>query len=297
MAKNKKGIIIDAVVLLDKPKGISSNAILQKVKRLFNAQKAGHTGSLDPIATGILPICLGQATKLSQFLLNANKRYTFYAQLGATSTTGDIEGEITSINKPLDFSKEQIIQVLSEFTGEISQIPPMYSALKKDGQPLYKLARENITIERQPRNITIFEINFIEYKNNILVCDVLCSKGTYIRTLAEDIAKKLGSGAYLKALQRTEFAHYKLKDAYQFSQLEELKDNNNLMSCLSKTEDMIINFPSLEISNDELREIKFGRTITKDIPDYKWLKLFCANQFIGIAQSTDNIVQPKRLFI
>lgn len=294
MARKKKGDIIDGVILLDKNSGLTSNRLLQKVKHLFNAQKAGHTGSLDPFATGILPICLGQATKLSQFLLNANKRYTFYAKLGETSTTGDIEGECTQIGKTKNISNEQIKETIKDFIGEISQIPPMYSALKKDGQPLYKLARQGITIERKSRKITIFELNFISFKNDILVCDVLCSKGTYIRTLAEDIGYKLGCGAYLQQLRRTGFAHYDITKTHT---LEALEQHDNIKSLLTKSEEMIKNFPATTITDEQKEKIIQGQTITQEISNYQHLKIFNKEQFIGIAQSENNIIKPKRLFI
>jgi tRNA pseudouridine55 synthase len=297
MARKRKGDVIDGVILLDKSVGLTSNALLQKVKRLFNAQKAGHTGSLDPFATGILPICLGQATKLSQFLLEANKRYTFHAKLGETSTTGDVEGELTQIaTKEItqNITIEQIQEVINGFMGQISQIPPMYSALKKDGQPLYKLAREGITIEREPRNITIFELNIISYQDDILVCDILCSKGTYIRTLAEDIGNKLKCGAYLQQLRRTGFAHYDISRAYTFTDLEQ---HNDLKTLLSKSEEMIKDFPQTTLTNEEVQRFQQGQEVSKTIEDYKWLKIFYNEQFIGIAKSEGNQIKPKRLFV
>jgi tRNA pseudouridine55 synthase len=297
MARKRKGDVIDGVILLDKSVGLTSNALLQKVKRLFNAQKAGHTGSLDPFATGILPICLGQATKLSQFLLEANKRYTFHAKLGETSTTGDVEGELTQIATTeitQNITIEQIQEVINGFIGQISQIPPMYSALKKDGQPLYKLAREGITVERKPRDITIFELNIISYQENILVCDVLCSKGTYIRTLAEDIGNKLKCGAYLQQLRRTGFAHYDISRAHTFVDLEQ---HNNPKTLLSKSEEMIKDFPQTTLTNEEVQKFQQGQEVSKAIEDYKWLKIFYNERFIGIAKSEGNQIKPKRLFV
>ncbi len=294
MARKRKGEVIDGVILLDKISGLTSNALLQKVKRLFNAQKAGHTGSLDPFATGILPICLGQATKLSQFLLNANKRYIFYAKLGETSSTGDIEGERTQIASTQNISREQIIETLKDFMGKISQIPPMYSALKKDGQPLYKLARQGITIERKAREITIFELNFISFETDILVCEVLCSKGTYIRTLAEDIGNKLGCGAYLQKLRRTGFAHYDISQTHTLGQLEQ---HDNIKSLLKNSEEMIVDFPRTDINDEQYQRFIQGQSIAQTIENYEHLKIFNHQKFIGIAQSENNIIKPKRLFI
>ena len=221
--RKKKGVAIHGILLLDKQLGFSSNASLQKAKRLFNAQKAGHTGSLDPLATGMLPICFGEATKVSAFLLESNKRYQTIAQLGQTRTTGDAEGEIIVERDVPSFTPETIQAVLAQFTGQIAQIPPMYSALKKDGRPLYELARKGQTVERKARNITIYDLQLLAQTANTLTLDVACSKGTYIRTLVEDIGAALGCGAYVSKLHRSIVSPFEGQPMVDFQQLEQAK--------------------------------------------------------------------------
>lgn len=201
--RNPKGRDINGIVLLDKDTGLSSNAALQKVKRLFFAKKAGHTGSLDPLASGILPICLGQATKVAQFLLDDDKRYFVRGKLGEITDTGDCEGVVTKTQEYTHLDEAIIKQVAMSFVGDILQVPPMYSALKKDGQPLYKLARQGIEIERPARPVTIHAIEFISYEKGVVTLDVSCSKGTYIRSLIQDIGDTLGCGAHVIELRRT----------------------------------------------------------------------------------------------
>jgi tRNA pseudouridine55 synthase len=190
---------IDGVFLLDKPLGFSSNQALKKIQWLFNAKKAGHTGTLDPMASGLLPICLGEATKFSHRLLDANKTYIATIQLGITTSTGDQEGEVVS-EKEVVLNEAQLKDTLKKFIGDITQIPPMYSALKFEGKPLYEYAREGIEIERKSRQIKIYDIKLLKIEESIITIEVACSKGTYIRTLAEDIGQTLGCGAHLKGL-------------------------------------------------------------------------------------------------
>jgi len=192
MARRKKGRPLDGVILVDKPDGWSSNGVLQKVRWLFQAQKAGHTGALDPLATGLLPICLGEATKFSRFLLDADKAYRATARLGVRTDTLDAEGEVIDTQPVPALQRETVEQLLAErFTGAIEQVPPMYSALKRDGQKLYDLARQGKTVEREPRPVQIFSLTLVELHNDELVLDVHCSKGTYIRTLVDDIGEAL----------------------------------------------------------------------------------------------------------
>ena len=193
---------VNGILVLDKPIGLSSNAALQEAKRLFYAKKAGHTGSLDPLATGVLPLCFGEATKFSQFLLDANKRYQATVTLGVATSTGDYEGEVIEEKAVDRFNDQELEAALDQFRGEISQIPSMYSALKVNGQPLYKLARQGIEIERKARQVTIFNLELLENPGVELVLDIHCSKGTYIRTLAEDLGKVLGCGAHVSSLRR-----------------------------------------------------------------------------------------------
>lgn len=222
---NKKDI--NGILLLDKPLGLSSNAALQKVKRLFQAKKAGHTGSLDPLATGMLPICFGKSTKLAQKFLELDKIYLVTGQLGVKTTTGDTEGEILE-QKPVpeNLSSETIEKILDLFRGETTQIPPMYSALKHKGQPLYRLARQGITIEREPRKITVYQLDLIQYHPETLTIElkISCSKGTYIRTLIEDIAEALNTAGHVIKLRRTQVGDFQESDMLTLEALEQLSD-------------------------------------------------------------------------
>tara|TARA_R110002074_G_scaffold167815_4_gene329056 strand:- start:2225 stop:3271 length:1047 start_codon:yes stop_codon:yes gene_type:complete len=222
LARKRKGRVLDGVILLDKPKGMTSNFALQKVRRLLCAQKAGHTGSLDPLATGVLPICLGEATKFSRYLLGANKGYITTAKLGDIRTTSDSEGESVLIQDVPPFSETQITDVLSRFKGQIDQTPTMYSALKHNGKPLYEYARQGITIDRPSRPITIFELELLAQRPDELDLKVACSKGTYIRTLVEDIGQAVGCGAHVSMLRRYQAGHFDLSQTVTMEELESL---------------------------------------------------------------------------
>lgn len=215
---------VHGVFLLNKPLGISSNAALQKVRWLLRAEKAGHTGALDPLASGLLPICFGEATKFSHFLLDSTKRYQTTIQLGHSTTTGDVEGEVLLEQAVPELTEERIQQVLQQFVGETQQIPPMYSALKKQGRPLYELARKGIEVERDARPITIEVIQLLSFTENSLTLDVTCSKGTYIRVLGEDIAKALGTYGHLTYLHRIQTGHFELIPSYTIEYLEGLTE-------------------------------------------------------------------------
>lgn len=300
--KRSRGRDINGVILLDKATGISSNFALQQVKRLFFAKKAGHTGSLDPLASGLLPICLGQATKVAQFLLDDNKRYFVRGKLGQISDTGDAEGKISSFGPTEGINEPSVAQVLPEFLGNIKQVPPMYSALKRDGKPLYELARQGIEVEREARPVTIHEINFLGLENGILSLDVACSKGTYIRTLVEDIGKMLGCGAYVIELRRTGFAHFDLTHSITFEQLEAIKNDNfeALDALILGADTMLPNFYSVFLSAEQTSDIKLGRKIQyKGYAQVQKLRLFDEkHQFIGIGESNlEGEVLPKRLFV
>jgi len=300
--RNRKGREINGVILLDKASGNSSNFVLQQVKRLFFAKKAGHTGSLDPLASGLLPICLGQATKVAQFLLDDDKRYFVRGKLGQVSDTGDAEGEITDFGSPEGINESSITSVLLGFLGNIKQVPPMYSALKRDGRPLYELARQGIEVEREARPVTIHEINFLDLEDDVLSLDVACSKGTYIRTLVEDIGKVLGCGAHVIELRRTGFAHFDLTDSISFEQLEALKDDDfeALDALILGADTMLPNFDSVLLNAEQTNDIKLGRKIQYgDYTEVQKLKLFDENQrFLGIGESSlEGEVLPKRLFV
>ena len=219
MSRRRKGRDIHGVILLDKPAGYSSSQAVLKVRWLFQARKAGHTGSLDPFATGMLPICLGEASKTAGFMLDASKTYIAAAFLGKATTTGDIEGETSREMKVPDLDNAQINAVLNEFLGEIEQVPPMYSALKHQGQPLYKLARAGQEVARKARPVTIHSLELLNWAPPILEFRVHCSKGTYVRTLAEDIAEKLGSCAHLRSLRRLDVEPFREKDMITLEEL------------------------------------------------------------------------------
>lgn len=209
------------MLLLDKPAGMSSNAALQKAKWLFNAAKAGHTGTLDPMATGLLLLCFGKATKFAGALLDADKAYRATVQLGVTTDTADAEGRVLE-TRPVEVSQARAQEALARFTGEIEQVPPMYSALKRDGKPLYKYAREGIEVERAPRRVTIHELRLLSWQEDRFDIEVACSKGTYVRTLAADIGAALGCGAHLSALRRTRIGRFDVSDAITLAALEAL---------------------------------------------------------------------------
>ena len=214
-----KGRDVHGILLLAKPSGITSNDALQQVKRIYNAAKAGHTGALDPLATGMLPICLGEATKFSQFLLDADKRYQVTAKLGERTNTSDADGTVIS-TRPLTFTEAQLQQALMTFRGDSLQVPSMFSALKHQGKPLYEYAREGIEIEREARPITVYELNVLEFSGDKLVLDIHCSKGTYIRTIIDDLGEMLGCGAHVTQLHRSQVAKYPAERMLTIEQLQ-----------------------------------------------------------------------------
>jgi tRNA pseudouridine55 synthase len=298
----KKGRDINGVVLLDKASGGSSNHALQKVKRLFGANKAGHTGSLDPLASGLLPICLGQATKVAQFLLDDDKRYFVRAKLGQISSTGDSEGKIVNFGSTQGINESSIRSVLLQFIGNVNQVPPMYSALKRNGTPLYKLARKGIEIERSPRPVIIHEINFLDLEEAVASLEVFCSKGTYIRTLVEDIGKSLGCGGHVVELRRTGFAHLDLSGSKTYEQLSKLKEQNieSLDSVILSADKMLPNLESVYLDSEQTRDIRLGKKIEYlGFSNPQKLKLYDHNeQFIGIGESNlMSEILPKRLFV
>ena len=300
--RNQKGRDISGVVLLDKASGGTSNHVLQQVKRLFGANKAGHTGSLDPIASGLLPICLGQATKVAQFLLDDDKRYFVRAKLGQISSTGDSEGKVVNFGSTQSIDENSIRVILSQFIGNINQVPPMYSALKRNGTPLYKLARKGIEIERSSRPVTIHEINFLDLDDAVVSLEVFCSKGTYIRTLVEDIGKSLGCGGHVIELRRTGFAHLGLSESKTYEQLSKLKEQNleSLDSVILSADEMLPNLKSVYLDSEQTRDIRLGKKIKYlGFSTSHKLKLYDHNkQFLGIGESNlMSEILPKRLFI
>ena len=301
MARRKSGRDINGILLFDKPIGMSSNAVLQRVKRIFNARKAGHTGSLDPLATGLLPICLGEATKMSGFLLDADKRYQVTIKLGIKTTTGDAEGETIQTRVVGEYSDEALELVLAEFLGEIEQIPPMHSALKQNGQPLYKLARKGIEVERKSRDITIHSIEVLAAEGDLLTLDVHCSKGTYIRTLAEDIGERLGCGAHVAVLRRLSvgpFSGDRMITPVQLAHIAEEGGSDALDQLLQPMETALIHWPEVTLTQEATFFLKRGQAVVvPHAPREGLVKLFAEeNVFLGVGYIMDDgRVAPKRL--
>jgi tRNA pseudouridine55 synthase len=292
---------INGVLLLDKPLGFSSNQALQKVKWLYQAAKAGHTGTLDPLATGLLPICLGEATKFAQYVTDADKTYFATIQLGATTTTGDAEGEVLT-TVPVKVSQSQFQAVSQQFIGEISQIPPMYSALKHEGKALYEYARKGVDISRQPRLISIINIIVDKFEVDVAQITVTCSKGTYIRTLAEDIGAKLGCGAHLIGLRRTETAGYCLPQAVTIEQLESLSIEAR-DTLLLPVDSAIESVPKIILNADAAYYMMQGQAVwlagktRGNISLGGDLRLYDENNiFLGLGfLQSDGKIAPKRL--
>ena len=294
----KRGRDIDGVFLLDKPQGMSSNDIMQKVKRVFQANKAGHTGALDPLATGMLPICLGEATKFSQFLLDADKRYVVTAKLGERTDTSDAEGQVVE-TRPVNVEISQILTALEQFRGDILQVPTMFSALKHNGKPLYEYARAGITVEREARPITIFEINFIEYQAPSLTLEVHCSKGTYIRTLVDDLGEVLGCGAHVTVLRRTAVADYPTEKMMTWDALQALAEQGDLDQHLLPIDTAVSKLPALKLNAEQSKGIGFGQRVkfANEAKLRGQVRLFSdKNIFLGVALIDDNnVIRPQRL--
>lgn len=288
---------ISGVVLLDKPLGLSSNQAMQRVKHLYQAEKAGHTGSLDPLATGLLPICLGEATKFANFLLDADKSYLAMVKLGITTTSADAEGEIIA-QKPVNVTLQQVESVLHQFIGDIEQTPPIYSALKVDGKPLYAYARAGQEVEIKSRYVSIHQIHLEHFEADELVFTVTCSKGTYIRTLAQDIGAKLGCGAHLKGLRRLTSGTFDLKDALPLEVLSELS-LEELDAKLLPIDIKIQHLPKLTLNAEQTDIIQHGQAIkpNQEIIFNEFIRLYdMSGEFIGLAQKqADGKLHPKRL--
>lgn len=298
--RRNKGRNISGILLLDKPVGITSNLALQKVKRLYNAAKAGHTGSLDPLASGLLPICLGEATKVSGYLLDADKSYIGTLKLGERTTTADAEGEVIETRPVENIDKAKIVSVLSQFIGEQEQVPPMHSAIKQNGQPLYKLAHQGIEVERKSRQIEIFSLELSRFEAQQLEIKVHCSKGTYIRTLAEDIGEMLGCGAHLSALRRTQSGPFDMEHVVTLAELEQLANNGMeaLDALLLPIESALRDWPAVNLSEHTAYYLRQGQAVqVPQAPSSGWVKIFDDDQqFLGIGQiQADGRVAPKRL--
>ena len=298
MSKRKSGRNVHGILLLDKRLSVSSNRALQEVRRLFNANKAGHTGSLDPLATGLLPLCFGEATKVSAMMLDDNKRYQVVVKLGVMTDTGDAEGKIIEEKPVPELSLLEIEDCLQGFCGEIDQVPPMYSALKHNGRKLYELAREGKIIERKARRITIFELKLLNKTSDSLTLDVFCSKGTYIRSLAEDIGHKLGCGGTVIELRRTQAGQFRIEDALTIEQLQQM-DQEELKSLLIDVDKPLDGMPVLELSADQATLIRYGQQIKMETTTaiQGMVRMYSEQVFLGLGEMLlDGKLLPKKIF-
>ena len=285
---------VDGVLLLDKAEGLTSNTALQKARRLFNAAKAGHTGTLDPMATGLLPLCFGEATKFSADLLDADKSYEAEVFLGVTTNTGDREGEVTA-TAPVTCGRADIEAALPRFTGDILQVPPMYSALKKEGKPLYVLARQGREVERAPRPVTIDALELLAWKAPVFTLRVTCSKGTYIRVLAEDLGKTLGCGAHLTALRRTRVGALDLADAHTLAKLETLT-GDALAACLLPPDRLLSTLPAIHLSDAALLRFSNGNHVPAPADVQGEARVYGEAGLLGVGVvKADGLLWPKRI--
>lgn len=324
MARKRKGRLINGILLVDKPQEVSSNHVVQRVKRIYKAAKAGHTGALDPLATGLLPVCLGEATKFSQFLLDADKRYFVTAKLGQRTDTSDADGEIVE-TKSVTVNETDIKEAIKHFIGPIKQVPSMFSALKHEGKPLYFYARQGITIERPARDITIYDIEWVSLQGDELSLNVTSSKGTYIRSLVDDLGQMLGCGAHVIVLRRTAVAHYDASQMITFDELDALAPANiepqtpgaeigqEISLDFSKLDDLLLPMdtpiealPKVEIDTQNTLFFQQGRDIaiadcieSSENTDHT-VRVYEADTmlFLGVATvDSSNILHPKRVVV
>jgi tRNA pseudouridine55 synthase len=309
MARRRKGRPINGVILLDKPTGISSNDALQKVKRVYFAEKAGHTGALDPLATGMLPICLGEATKFSQFLLDSDKRYRVIAKLGERTDTSDSDGEVVE-TRPVDVSLEKLEASIDKFRGESDQVPSMFSALKYQGKPLYEYARKGIEVPRESRKITVYEIVLHRFEGDEVEMEVHCSKGTYIRTIVDDLGEMLGCGAHVTMLRRTGVAKYPYEKMVTLEQLNELLEQAHrdevapkelLDPLLLPMDTAVEDLPEVNLNAELTNLVQHGMPVQVfGAPEGTPLRMTSGEEklFIGVAEvNGDGKVAPKRLVV
>lgn len=293
---------INGISLLDKPSGVTSNAALQRVKKLFCARKAGHTGSLDPIASGMLPLCFGAATKFSQFLLESSKSYLVSAKLGIKTSTSDTEGEVIAEREIPHLTMSALDRVIASFRGKIEQLPPMYSALKYRGQPLYKLARQGIQVERKRRKVTIHQLNLLEYRNETIYFYLKCSKGTYVRTLVDDFGELLGCGAHVIALRRLNVGPYQENEMVPLAELEKVFTNDVSASSLEEyvlpIESAFIHWPKVNVTQSMAFYLQRGETIVaSQVPTQGWVRLMLKDDcFFGVGEVLQGgKIAPRRL--
>lgn len=299
MARRRRGLPIDGVLLLDKPQGMSSNHALQRARRLLQAQKAGHTGTLDPMATGLLPVCLGEATKFSSHLLEADKVYRTSVRLGEITATGDAEGEVIERRAVAAFDDAEIESVLARFRGEIEQVPPMYSALKHQGRPLYELARQGKTIERAPRRVTVYDTRLLERDAEGFELEVTCSKGTYVRTLAEDIGHVLGCGAHITALRRLRTGPFADDAMLTLEALEARGDQTEREAVLLPADVLVAHLPSFDVDDATAGRLLQGQQALMDtagLSEDSSARLYRDGTFLGLVTvMAAGVIAPRRL--
>jgi tRNA pseudouridine55 synthase len=284
---------IDGVLFIDKPVGLTSNGVLGAVKRLYNADKAGHTGTLDPFATGLLPVALGDATKFSGHLLDADKTYLATMRLGVTTDTGDLEGEVRQ-TRPVEVTETKLREAMARFLGPISQIPPMYSALKRDGKPLYEYARAGQTLEREARQVTIHALDLVAHEGESATFRVTCSKGTYVRTLAEDIGEVLGCGAHLTALRREATGGFSLDGALTLDQLQAL-DMAGRMAALKPIDALVTALPPVQLAAEMAQRLRQGQRLPFQAPPGLARAYGPEQCFLGLVRIADGVLHPERL--
>tara|TARA_R100001143_G_scaffold44590_1_gene39973 strand:+ start:1130 stop:2053 length:924 start_codon:yes stop_codon:yes gene_type:complete len=297
--RKQKGRPISGILLVDKPQGISSNACLQQAKRLLQAAKAGHTGALDPLATGVLPLCFGEATKVSQFLLEADKRYLTRVKFGERTDTADAEGEVIS-RRPVSVSESDVVTALTQFVGQIEQLPPMYSALKHKGQPLYKLARAGQQVERTPRLVTVHELRLVSFDGDSAELEIRCSKGTYVRTIADDLGESLGCGGHVTALRRLQSGVFGIDECVTLDALKELHEAGGLEAVdalLRPADKAIEHLPAVHMPATTAVYMKQGQAVmVRHLPDSGLVRLYDEEEFFGMGEVLDDgRVAPRRL--
>lgn len=301
MARRRRGRPVNGILVVDKPQGLSSNDVVQKVKRLYGAQKVGHTGSLDPLATGVLPLCFGEATKFSQFLLSSDKRYWVRIKLGVATETGDADGEVVSRSEASHITERDVLAVLDQFRGEIEQIPSMYSALKHNGQPLYKLARQGIEVPRQARCVQIFSNELVAFEGPEFELAIHCSKGTYVRTIAEEIGTALNVGAHVVALRRVGAGPFNEEDQVTIDFLEAELEKGSLDKFLMPTSSAVGQWPQVRLTDATSFYLKQGQPVlVPHAPTSGWVRLCELNgqeeSFLGVGEVLDDgRVAPRRL--
>jgi tRNA pseudouridine55 synthase len=303
MARRRRGRDVSGILVLDKPQGMTSSDAVQKVKRLFNAEKVGHTGALDPLATGVLPLCFGEATKFSQYLLNSDKKYWTRIQLGVATDTGDSDGQVVATRPVQDVDAARIETALEQFRGDIEQIPSMFSAIKHQGQPLYKLARQGIEVEREARAVTIYSNRLLAFAGDELELEIHCSKGTYIRTIAEDLGAALGCGAHVTALRRLAAGPYGETDMVTLAALEAAEQTER-DGFLLPVDSVVGGWPEVRLNDDTAYYMRKGQpVIVAHAPRSGWVRLSevsdeGSTRFLGVGEILDDgRVAPRRLVV